>query len=147
MNELKIRDCEDLEVMKALIREYSQIKGAEICFVSMESELADLKAHYQGGAILLGYVDGEAVASIALRKEDEQNCEVKRLYIKPAYRGRGYAHILMDAVTQRARALGFREMFLSTIPAVMPVAYGMYQRMGFEVVEVDEDVVTMQIAL
>ena len=82
--EFEIKDCQDYEVAKELIREYSTIKGAEQCFVSLNKELADLDAFYQGGALLIGYEHMTPVATIAIRKVDDHTCEVKRLYIKPS---------------------------------------------------------------
>ena len=52
---IEVRDCDDYEAAKELILEYSQIKGAEGCFVSLDKELADLEGFYQDGALLLGY--------------------------------------------------------------------------------------------
>ena len=52
---LEIRDCENKEVAKELIREYATIKGAEQCFVSLDKELADLDAYYEGGALLIAH--------------------------------------------------------------------------------------------
>ncbi len=143
----EIRECEDYEVAKALMQEYSQIKGAEQCFVSLEQELADLGSFYQGGALLLGYEDGEPVATIAIRKEDDASCEAKRLYVRPACRGKGCGRLMMEVMLEKCRELGFQEVWFTTIPEVMDIAYGLYQRMGFEEIEEDEGTVTMRMRL
>ena len=150
MNEiiaLEIRDCENKEIAKELILEYSTIKGAEQCFVSLNKELADLDAFYQGGALLIGYRHDIPVATIAIKKDDARTCEIKRLYVKPDYRGLGYARRLMEAALEKARQLGFEEARLTTKPAVMEVAYGLYKRMGFEELENNEGTVAMKMAL
>ena len=143
----EVKDCDDYEAAKKLIREYSQIKGAESCFVTLEKELADLGAFYQGGAFLIGYENGQPVATIAIRRIDERSCEAKRLYIKPECRGKGYARILMNAMLERCRALGFEEVTFTTKPAVMSIGYGLYQRMGFEEVGNTEGTVSMKMTL
>ena len=143
----EVKDCDDYEVAKKLIREYSQIKGAESCFVTLEKELADLGAFYQGGAFLIGYENGQPVATIAIRRIDERSCEAKRLYIKPECRGKGYARILMNAMLERCRALGFEEVTFTTKPAVMSIGYGLYQRMGFEETGNTEGTVSMKMTL
>ena len=67
---LEIRDCENYEVVKELFLEYSQIKGAESCFISLDKELADLEGFYKGGALLLGYENGNPIATIAIKNID-----------------------------------------------------------------------------
>lgn len=143
----QIRDCNDNEIAKKLIREYSTIKGAEQCFVSLDKELADLDTYYRGGAFVIGYEDDNPIATVAIRKIDDNTCELKRLYVKPDYRGRGYSRLLIDAILDRARALGFQEVRLTTKPAVMPVAYGYYKRRGFEELGNDEGTVSMRFLL
>ena len=88
MNALTVKECDNKDAAIALIREYSTIKGAEKCFVSLDKELADLESYYKGGALLLGYEGDKPIATIAIRKIDDATAEAKRLYIKPEYRAR-----------------------------------------------------------
>ena len=143
----EIKDCNDYEAAKKLIQEYSQIKGAESCFVSLDKELSDLAAFYEGGALLIGYEDDVPVATVAIKKINEMQCEIKRLYISPAYRGKGYARLLMNAIFERSRKSGFREAVFSTKPDVMPVAYSLYRKMGFEETENKNGTVYMRTVL
>lgn len=145
--EFEIRDCKDHEIAKTLIREYSTIKGAEQCFVSLDKELADLDAYYEGGVLMIGFEHDRPVATVAIRKIDDTACEMKRLYIKPSDRGKGYARRLVDAVMERARALGYQEVRLTTKPAVMGVAYALYKRLGFEETDNDGTTVSMRQSL
>ncbi len=80
-------------------------------------------------------LDGEqAVGCIGLRKIDEENCELKRLYIRPAWRGRGLSRKLMDLILADAREIGYRTMLLDTLP-FLKTALKLYQDYGF--VEID----------
>jgi GNAT superfamily N-acetyltransferase len=143
----EIRDCDNKEIAKSLIREYSTIKGAEQCFVSLDKELADLDTYYHGGAFLIGYENNTPIATIAIRKMDEITCELKRLYVKTDYRGKGYARLLVNAIMDKARKLGFQEVRLTTKPTVMPIAYGYYKRIGFEELGNEEGTVSMRFHL
>ena len=144
---LEIRDCENYEVVKELFLEYSQIKGAESCFISLDKELADLEGFYKGGALLLGYENGNPIATIAIKNIDGNACEAKRLYIKPEFRGKGYARELINAMLSRSKELGFHEVTFTTKPEVMGIGYGLYQRMGFKETDNRDGVVSMKMCL
>ncbi len=147
MESFEVRECNDTEVVKGLFEEYSQIKGAESCFVSFDKELADLKTFYSGGALLIGYEDAMPIACIAVKKIDENRCEAKRLFIKPEYRGKGYARIMLNTMLDTAHTIGFREVTFTTKPSVMQIGYELYKRMGFEEVAEENGVVSMRMAL
>ena len=147
MEHFEVKDCKDIEAVKTLFLEYSQIKGAESCFVSFDKELADLEAFYSGGALLVGYEEGMPIACIALKKVNAQTGEAKRLFIKPEYRGKGYARIMLNSMLDRARALGFSEVTFTTKPSVMQIGYGLYKRMGFEEVDEKEGIVSMRMGI
>ena len=140
-------ECSDTEITKALFVEYSHIKGAESCFVSFDKELNDLAGYYSGGAILVGCEQDKPVACVAIRKINDDTCEGKRLFIKPEYRGRGYARIMIKAMTDKASELGFKEVVFTTKPEVMSVGYGLYKRMGFEELSEENGTVSMRIDL
>ena len=144
---IEIRDCDNYEAAKELILEYSKMKGAEECFKSLDKELADLEVFYQGGALLLGYEGENPVATIAIRRIDDQVAEAKRLYIKPEYRGRGYARHMLHAMLDQSRKLGFTEVRFTTKPKVMSIGYALYKRMGFEELENKEGTVWMRMEL
>ena len=143
----KVKESKDYEVIKDLFKEYSQIKGAEGCFVSFDKEISDLGGFYAGGAILLGFEDDAPVACIAIRKMDNNKCEGKRLFIKPEYRGKGYARKMMNAMLEEAKKLGFKELVFTTRPEVMAIGYGLYKRMGFEELKCENGVASMRMIL
>ena len=70
-----------------------------------------------------------------------------RLYIKPEYRGRGYARTMMNAMLDKAGELGFAEVKFTTMPEVMKVGYGLYKRMGFEETDFDGTTASMRMKL
>ena len=143
----KVEEYTDTDVVKELFTEYSQLKGAESCFVSFGKELNDLEDYYSGGAILVGYEDNKPVACVAIRKISDDTCEGKRLFIKPEFRGKGYARIMIKAMTDKASELGFKEVVFTTKPEVMSVGYGLYKRMSFEELSQENGVVSMRIDL
>lgn len=142
-----VREWSDAETVRELFVEYSHIKGAESCFVSFDKELNDLAGFYAGGAILVGYEDDRPIACVAIKKISDTTCEGKRLFIKPECRGKGYARIMLKAMTDKASELGFEEVVFTTKPEVMSVGYGLYKRMGFEELSEENGVVSMRIDL
>ena len=142
-----VKEYSDTETIKDLFVEYSQIKGAESCFVSFDKELNDLAGYYSGGAILVGYEEDTPVACVAVKKISDTTCEGKRLFIKPEYRGKGYARIMIKAMADKASALGFKEVVFTTKPEVMTIGYGLYKRMGFEELSEENGIVSMRIDL
>ena len=143
----EVKESSDIETIKELFVEYSHIKGAESCFVSFDKELNDLAGYYSGGAILVGFEESKPVACVAIRKISEETCEGKRLFIKPEYRGKCYARIMIKAMTDKASELGFKEVVFTTKPEVMTVGYGLYKRMGFEELSEENGIVSMRIDL
>ena len=97
-----------------------------------EDEIRDLKAKYgqPEGRLYLALWEGEAAGCIALRKLDEQRCEMKRLYVRPAFRGRKIGDVLVDRILQDAKAIGYRHMLLDTLPFLESAIY-IYQKRGF----------------
>ncbi len=143
----EVKESSDTKTIKELFVEYSHIKGAESCFVSFDKELNDLAGYYSGGAILVGFEDDKPVACVAIRKISDETCEGKRLFIKPEYRGKGYARVMIKAMTDKASELGFKEVVFTTKPEVMSVGYGLYKRMGFEELSEENGIVSMRIDL
>ena len=95
-------------------------------------EIRDLEAKYgqPDGRLYLALWEGEAAGCIALRRLDEQRCEMKRLYVRPAFRGYRIGDALVDRVIGDARAIGYRHMLLDTLP-FLESAIHMYQKRGF----------------
>lgn len=144
---LEVKCSTEYTVIKNLFTEYSQIKGAEGCFVSFDKELADLEGFYKGGAILVGYEDSKPIGCIAIKKVDQKKCEAKRLFVRPEYRGNGYSRYILNSMLKQGRELGFEEVVFTTKPSVMQTAYKLYKRMGFEEIGCNDGIVSMRIDL
>lgn len=97
-----------------------------------DDEVRDLRMKYglPSGRLYLAHQGDTVIGCVALRRLDDTRCELKRLYIRPAYRGRGYARQLMNRILADARAIGYRHLLLDTLP-FLETAIGMYREMGF----------------
>lgn len=124
--------ADDLDALRAMLREYEAEIGVDLCFQSFAAELASLPGDYAPprGRLLLAYTNGALAGCVALKPVDEATCEMKRLYVRPAHRASGLGRDLVTRVIAEARALGFREMRLDTLPS-MQQAQRMYERFGF----------------
>jgi GNAT superfamily N-acetyltransferase len=122
----------DIERVRELFRDYERGLGIDLCFQGFEAELAALPGDYAppGGRLLLAHV-GDAIAGcVALRRLDSEACEMKRLYLRPEFRGHGRGRQLANACIDAARQLGYTRMRLDTLP-VMREAITMYRTLGF----------------
>jgi putative acetyltransferase len=122
-----------IEEARALFLEYSGWLGLDLCFQNFASELAQLPGKYSKpeGRLLLAMDQERLAGCVALRKLDALTCEMKRLYVRPEFRGRGLGRLLTRAVIEEARSAGYKRMMLDTLPSRMKEALEMYRSMGF----------------
>jgi ribosomal protein S18 acetylase RimI-like enzyme len=118
---------------RELFLEYAQSLGFSLCFQNFDQELADLPGDYAppDGRLLLAEFEGQVAGCVALHKLEEGICEMKRLYLRPQFRGKGLGRVLADRIIGEARRIGYRRMRLDTVEPVMKDAVGMYRRIGF----------------
>jgi putative acetyltransferase len=132
-------EAADHEAIKALFVEYAESLGFSLAYQGFDKELAAFPGKYAPptGALLLARADGTAAGTVALRQLAPKICEMKRLYVRPAYRGLRTAEglsigrALTFGIVDRARALGYRRLRLDTITGKMDAAVRLYKSMGF----------------
>jgi putative acetyltransferase len=129
-----------IEAARALLLEYGrfvlEIEGpARFCFEKLEDEAKGLPDSYAvaGGELLLAWVNGVAAGCVTYRAlaGPARGCEMKRLWVRPEFRGLALGERLTLELFERARLAGFEAVYLDTVPATMGAAYRMYLRMGF----------------
>lgn len=120
--------------VRELFLEYWSSFGFTPCFQGFETEVAALpgKCAPPRGRLLLATIGDEAAGCVALRPFDETRGEMKRMYVRPAFRGKKLGEALLQTLVREARAIGYRELIADTIPDAMPAALAMYERVGFE---------------
>jgi ribosomal protein S18 acetylase RimI-like enzyme len=136
----------EIQIARRLFREYEKSLGVDLCFQGFEQELASLPGSYAPprGRLLLAIDDsggdgghgarGRAVGCVALRPLGDDVCEMKRLYLRAAVRGRGVGRLLAERIMEEGRAIGYRAMRLDTLP-MMTDAIAMYRRLGFREID------------
>jgi len=151
----QVESPEELQQVRQLFVEYQQELGVDLCFQGFEAELRGLPGAYSppAGALLLAREGEQVVGGVGLRplKEAEGGCEMKRLYVRPAFRGRGHGRTLAEAVVEEARRAGYAVMRLDSLRR-LGEALALYRGMGFREVAPYchnplEDVVYMELKL
>ncbi len=117
-----------------LFQEYAQSLGFSLCFQNFDKELAGLPGGYAPpeGRLLLVDIEGQLAGCVALHKLGPGVCEMKRLYLRPAFRGKGLGRILAERIITEARQIGYQRMRLDTVEPVMKDAVAMYRKLGFK---------------
>ena len=118
----------DLDEIRAMLREYAEWLQVDLCFQNFDQELAGLPGDYASpsGCLLIA----EGAGCVALRRIDDDICEMKRLYVRPVHRGSGLGRRLILAIIEHAREIGYVKMRLDTMPK-MNSAQSIYESFGF----------------
>lgn len=131
------------EEIKALFNEYTQmlIEGESefknyLKLQNYDRETENLEEKYGPpyGRLYIAFFDGNVAGCIALRKLDNDNCEMKRLYVKPEYRGKNIGSFLVKHIIQEAKLIDYKHILLDTLP-FLETAISMYKRYGFYEIE------------
>ena len=127
---------EQIEQARALFEEYEAATGVDLCFQNFAQELAALPGDYAppAGRLIIACEGEEAAGCAALRRVEDGVCEMKRLYVRPAFRGTGLGRTLAEHIVAEARAAGYERMRLDTLPS-MRSAISLYRSLGFKEIE------------
>ena len=118
---------------RELFQEYGASLGFSLCFQSFDQELAGLPGDYAppSGRLLLAHVDGQPAGCVALHKYEADAAEMKRLYVRPGFRGHNLGRRLIDDLISQAQAIGYTSIRLDTVPSIMGKAVELYRAYGF----------------
>lgn len=137
MKLIQVESPEEIDHARELFLEYAAGLGFSLCFQNFDKEVALLPGDYvpPTGQLLLAMADDVAIGCIALRKIGDGICEMKRLYVRPEFRGTGLGRTLAETLIQTARDLHYDYMRLDTLPGKMDRAIAMYRSLGFKEIE------------
>ena len=146
---------EQIEQVRNLFAEYRAQLPVDYCFRTFDAEIAGLPGAYARpqGTLLLATVVGQPVGCVGLRPFPlPKTCEMKRLYVRPGFRGGKVGRMLVEQVLREARRLGYASMRLDSYPPTMQAAVAMYRRFGFREVgaaplEANDELIYMELPL
>jgi GNAT superfamily N-acetyltransferase len=122
-----------IETARRLFREYEAWFGVDLCFQDFDGEVRDLPGKYAPpeGRLLLAYVGEVAAGCVALRKLDDDNCEMKRLFVRDEFRKKGIGVALIERIIEEGRAADYKKILLDTFAPKMGKAVELYRSHGF----------------
>ncbi len=123
-------------VVRQLMREYAESLGIDLQFQNFEAELANLPGRYAEpeGCLIVASVADLPAACGAFRRLNEESCEMKRLYVRPEFRGHSLGRKIAEQLMGKAAEAGYRAMRLDTLP-FMGAAIKLYRSLGFQEIE------------
>ncbi len=121
-----------MKIARSLFIEYAETLGFDLDFQRFDKDINELPGQYAPpeGRVLLASWDGEVAGCVALRKHDRDVCEMKRMWVKPRFRGKGISRALAGELISEARQSGYTKMLLDTIDT-MTEAINLYRSLGF----------------
>jgi putative acetyltransferase len=133
MKLIQATTAEDIQEARQLFEEYASWVEISLCFQNFDRELAELPGYYAppSGRLFLAVDDDDVMGCVALRKIGERIGEMKRLYVRPEFRGRGLGRTLTQKLIAEAKQIGYESLRLDTLPGKMDQAIAMYRSLGF----------------
>ncbi|HLK53686.1 MAG TPA: GNAT family N-acetyltransferase [Candidatus Angelobacter sp.] len=134
LNIFQAETAEHISAARELMLEYARSLEFNLCFQGFDEEMRSLPGKYSppSGRLLLALWDERPAGVIALRALAEAGlCEMKRLYVRPEFRGHGIGRVLAERVIGEAAEIGYTKMRLDTVPGNMDRAIAMYRELGF----------------
>jgi putative acetyltransferase len=121
-----------LAIIRQLFLEYAATLGFELDFQNFDRDINELPGKYAppDGRLLLASCDDQVAGCVALRRHSENTCEMKRLWVRPPFRGKKIGRLLAEKVIEEAGRIGYRRMVLDTIET-MTEAVALYRSLGF----------------
>ncbi len=132
-----VESPQDFEIARELFKEYADSLGFDLGFQNFEKELQDIHVQYhkpEGGLILVLDGEGKAAGCVGVRRWDDETSELKRMYIRDAYRGKGLGKTLLQNALTISKALAYKKMRLDTLGS-MKSAIALYNAAGFYEIE------------
>jgi len=128
----RVVDEADVDTVRTLFREYAHDIAVDLSFQGFDEELARLPGQYSApdGVLLLYLDEGRPAGCVAVHRWSEDACEMKRLFVRDPFRGKGAGVGLVEAAIEWARTAGYGRMLLDTLP-LMETAQRLYERLGF----------------
>jgi len=137
MKVIQAKSKKDVQEARTLFEEYAAWLEISLCFQNFDEELAGLPGEYAppAGRLLLAFEDDQLAGCVALRELRASTCEMKRLFLRPEFRGRGLGRALVEKIIEEARGIGYTQMCLDTLPGSMDQAIALYSSIGFKEIE------------
>ena len=129
---MQIEPASDLDEVREIMREYAVATGVDLAFQKFDEEMATLEKFYV--AIFVARAPEGVAACVALRDLGDGICEMKRLYVRPAFRGHHLGRRLAEHIIAEAKARGYKAMRLDTLPTMLS-AMSLYESLGFRDIE------------
>jgi len=136
MEIIRVKSSEEIEEIRKLFIEYEKFLNVDLCFQDFEKELAELPGIYSppDGALLLAKYENETIGCVALKKLENEVCEMKRLYLRDKFRGKGFGRKLAMRIISEAKKRGYSIMRLDTLEK-LKAAINLYVSLGFKKTE------------
>jgi ribosomal protein S18 acetylase RimI-like enzyme len=137
MQIIQAQSATEIETARKLFEEYAAALNFSLCFQNFDQEVSGLPGKYAppAGRLLLAVQEHEVAGCIALRPLPDNACEMKRLFVRPQFRGQALGDQLVAAVMEAAREIGYERMRLDTVPGKMDRAIALYRAIGFQEIE------------